>query len=135
MPKLVLAALVALAAAGGCARSSSIGTQGTLRRGDEPLANVRVTVNRLRNDVIESMGFGVTDEGGTFFLVTGLAGRGLRLAPGNYVFTLKSVGGQLRIPNEYAQVNLTPLKVTWPGGDQILDLEVALHPKQAAIAK
>ncbi len=106
-----------------------------LRRGDEPLANVRVTVNRLRNDAIESIGFGVTDEGGTFFLVTGPAGSGLRLSPGDYCFTLKSVGGQLRIPNEYAQVNRTPLKVTWPGGDQVLDLEVALHPKQSATVK
>jgi hypothetical protein len=122
----------------GCGRSGSDGTSGVLRLGHEPLGNVRVTVNCRNKNSIESIGFGVTDDDGIFHLVSGPAGQGLRLSQGEYRFTLKSVGSPVRIPNEYAQVNDTPLKLSWPGGDENLELDVAfktLHSSTAPVAR
>ena len=119
----------------GCARTGGEGTQGILRQAHEPLGNTRVTVNRVVKNSIESIGFGVSDADGTFQLVTGADGRGLRLPAGDYCFTLKSVGAQVRIPNEYAQVNLTPLRLSWLGGDQHLELEMRVKSGQSPTSK
>jgi hypothetical protein len=134
-PVLRFAPLLLVVFLSGCARTGGEGTQGILRQDHEPLGNTRVTVNRVVKNSIESIGFGVTDADGTFQLVTGTDGRGLCLPAGDYRFTLKSVGAQVRIPNEYAQVNLTPLRLSWSGGDQPLKLEMRVKSGQSPTAQ
>jgi hypothetical protein len=120
----------------GCGvRPVTEGTQGILRYGDKPLSDIRVTVNRVDKSSVQSIGFGITATDGTFQLVTNGAHGALRLSPGEYRCTLKSVGAQVRIPNEYAQVNLTPLKVSWSVGDKSLDLEVRVTSTQSSTIK
>jgi hypothetical protein len=124
--KLQIAAVFAFVTClAGCGLRPGDGTQGLLRSGEEPLGNIRVTVNRVNKGSVQPVGFGVTGSDGTFRLLKN-ASRGLRLSPGEYRCTLKSVGAHVRIPNEYAQVNSTPLKVSWSAGDDNLDLKVAL---------
>jgi hypothetical protein len=98
------------------------GTEGVLREHDVPIGNVRVTVNRVDKKSVTPIGFGLSADDGTFQLVTKGGRAGLRLAPGEYSCTLKSIGAQVRIPNEYAQVNTTPLKVFWSKEDKSLNL-------------
>jgi hypothetical protein len=109
----------------GCGeRSVTGGTPGVLRYRGDLLSDIRVTVHRLDGRSMQPIGFGVTGADGSFELVTNGARGALRLSAGEYCCTLKSVGAQVRIPNEFAKVNLTPLKVAWSAGDKSLDLEV-----------
>jgi hypothetical protein len=119
----VVCALVSCLA--GCGVRPGEGTQGLLRSGEQPLSNIRVTVSRVNKGSVQPIGFGVTETDGTFRLLRN-ASRGLRLTPGEYRCTLKAVGAHVHIPNEYAKVNSTPLKVSWSAGDESLDLKVAL---------
>jgi hypothetical protein len=100
------------------------GTQGVLRFHDEPVGDIRVTVNRVERKGVQPVGYGVTAADGTFQLMTHGGRAGLKLVPGDYCCTLKSIGASVRIPNEYAQVNTTPLKVSWSDRDTSLNLEV-----------
>jgi hypothetical protein len=100
------------------------GTQGVLRFNDEPVANIRVTVNRVDPKGIQVVGYGLTEADGTFQLVTHAGRAGLKLTRGNYCCTLKSMGASVRIPNHFAEVNTTPLKVSWSDRDTSLNLEV-----------
>jgi len=100
------------------------GTQGVLRFNNEPVANIRVTVNCVDRKGVKPVGYGVTEADGTFQLVAHGGRAGLKLAPGDYCCTLKAMGASVRIPNHYAEVNTTPLKVSWSEGDTSLDLEV-----------
>jgi hypothetical protein len=100
------------------------GTQGVLRFNEEPIANIRVTVNRVEPKGVKAVGYGVTETDGTFQLVTHAGRAGVKLTPGNYCCTLKSMGASVRIPNHYAEVNTTPLRVSWSDRDASLNLEV-----------
>jgi hypothetical protein len=124
--KLQIAAVtVFVALLWGCGtRPLKEGTAGVLRYHDQPPGNIRVTVNRLEKSSVKPIGFGVTAADGTFQLLTNSGRAGLKLSPGDYCCTLKSIGAQVRIPNEYAQVNTTPLKVAWSAADENLNLEV-----------
>jgi hypothetical protein len=114
----------------GCGeRSVNKGTEGVLRVHNEPIGNMRVTVNRVDKKSVTAIGFGVTADDGTFRLVTNGGRTGLRLAPGEYCCTLKSVGSQVRVPNEYAQVNTTPLKISWSEKDKTLNLVFRIAAK------
>jgi hypothetical protein len=109
----------------GCgARTVAGGTPGVLHYRGDLVSDIRVTVHRVDGSSMQPIGFGITAADGTFELVTNGARGALRLSPGEYCCTLKSVGAQVRIPNEYAQVNSTPLKVAWSVGDTSLDLQV-----------
>jgi 5-hydroxyisourate hydrolase-like protein (transthyretin family) len=121
-----------IALASGCGeRPLKDGTQGVLRFNDEPAANIRVTVNRVEPKGVKSVGYGVTDADGSFRLVTHAGRAGLKLSPGDYRCTLKSMGGSVRIPNHYAEVNTTPLKISWSEGDTRLDLHVRASAGQS----
>jgi hypothetical protein len=120
---MTLFAFVALLS--GCGqRPITEGTEGILRFRGEPVADIRVTVNRIDKKAVNVVGYGVTAADGTFRLVTQGGHAGLKLEPGDYCCTLKSVGAPVRIPNECAQVNTTPLKVSWSEGNKSLNLEV-----------
>jgi hypothetical protein len=120
---LILVVLIGLST--GCAeRPVKDGTQGVLRFNDEPVANIRVTINRIDPKGVKPVGYGVTEADGTFQLVTHAGRAGVKLTPGNYCCTLKSMGGSIRIPNHYAEVNTTPLKVSWLETDTSLNLKV-----------
>ena len=95
-----------------------------LRFNDEPVANIRLTVNRVEPKGIKPVGSAVTAADGTFQLVTHGGRAGLMLTPGNYRCTLKSMGASVHIPNHYAEVNTTPLKVSWSDRDTSMNLEV-----------
>lgn len=107
------------------------GTQGVLRLNDEHVANIRVTVNRVDRKGVKPVGYGVTAADGTFQLVNHGGRAGLKLAPGDYRCTLKSMGASVRIPNHYAEVNTTPLKVSWSEGDSSLNLQVRARAAQS----
>jgi hypothetical protein len=125
------AALVVTTVSGCGERPVKEGTQGVLRFNDEPIANIRVTVNRIDRKGVKPVGYGVTEADGTFQVVTQGGRAGLKLTPGDYCCTLKSMGASVRIPNHYAEVNTTPLKVSWSEGDTRLDLQVRGNAAQA----
>ena len=111
------------------------GTTGVLRYHEQQPGHIRVTVNHLEKNVVKAIGYGVTADDGTFRLVTNSGRAALKLAPGEYCCTLKSIGAQVRIPNEYAQVNTTPLRVTWSGNENGLDLEVRVGTTPSSLHK
>jgi hypothetical protein len=126
----VLILVLFLASLPGCReRPVKEGTQGVLRFNNEPVANIRVSVNRVDPKGVKAVGYGVTEADGTFQLVTHGGRAGLKLAPGDYCCTLKSMGASVRIPNHYAEVNTTPLKLSWSDSDTSLNLEA--HDKSA----
>jgi hypothetical protein len=94
-----------------------------------------VTVNRLEKKAVKPFGYGVTSDDGTFQLVTNSGHAGLKLSPGEYCCTLKSIGAQVRIPNEYAQVNTTPLKLAWSSCEKSLDLEIRVKSTRPSTHK
>jgi hypothetical protein len=120
----VAACLIVTTLAGCGERPIKEGTQGVLRFNEEPVANIRVTVNRVDPKGIRAVGYGLTEADGTFRLVTHAGRAGVKLTPGNYCCTLKSMGASIRIPNHYAEVNTTPLKVSWSDRDTSMNLEV-----------
>jgi hypothetical protein len=120
-----VAATLALTTISGCGqRPIKEGTRGVLHFNGEPVADIRVTVNQVDRKGIKPLGYGVTKADGTFQLLTHAGRAGLKLTPGNYCCTLKAVGAPVRIPNHYAEVNTTPLKVSWSERDTNLDLQV-----------
>jgi hypothetical protein len=102
------------------------GTIGTLRIGGELLSEIQVTVHEVEGTSMQAVGFGVTDRDGLFELVTNGAHGPLILPPGEYRFTLESAGAPVQIPKEYTQPDTTPLKVSWSGGDDDLNLDVPI---------
>ena len=100
------------------------GTPGTLRVGSELLSDFQVTIHQVEGTTTEPIGFGVTGADGSFQLVTNGAQGPLWLSAGEYRCTLESAGAPLVIPKQYTQATRTPLKVTWPTGDEQLNLDV-----------
>jgi hypothetical protein len=132
----IAAAAVLVALLSGCGtRPLNEGTAGVLHYRDQPPGNIRVTVNRLEKKAVKPFGYGVTSDDGTFQLVTNSGNAGLKLSPGEYCCTLKSIGAQVRIPNEYAQVNTTPLKLAWSSSEKSLDLEIRVKSTRPSTHK
>ena len=124
--RLRLAVLVACAfGLAGCGpKPITGGTPGTLAFEGKPVSDIRVTVHRRHGGQSEPIGFAVTANDGTFALVTNEARGPLRLTPGDYCFTLESVGPPVRIDKEYTKPDSTPLKVSWSAADTSLTLDV-----------
>jgi hypothetical protein len=120
----LLVSLVTLAGCGGV-RPVTGGTEGTLDFGDQLLSDIQVSVHERDGTKFTYIGFGVTDRDGGFTLVTDGAKGPLWLSPGEYCFTLESAGAPVEIPNEYLQPETSPLKVSWSGGEDGLELKVA----------
>jgi hypothetical protein len=104
------------------------GTGGHLRSNGQPLSEVQLTVHRREGASWSAIGFAVTGAGGEFELVTNRAAGPLQLEPGEYRFTLESVGAPVQIPREYLQAETTPLAVMWPTSDGHLQLELGALP-------
>ena len=127
MSRFFIALMVVLAAALlGCGGPQPVtgGTPGTLRVGSELLSDFQVTIHQVQGTTTEPVGFGVTGADGSFQLMTNGAQGPLWLSPGKYRCTLESAGAPLVIPKQYTQAATTPLKVTWPTGEENLELDV-----------
>ena len=107
----------------GSATVSKDGTAGALWFGTETVGDICVVAHRRDGVRFQQVGFGTTDQSG-FFNLLKIGGQDpLLLEPGDYVFTLESVGPQIDFPTVYLQPELTPLKVAWSTGMTMLDLQ------------
>jgi hypothetical protein len=101
------------------------GTPGTLTFGDGVTSDINITVHRNSAGRFKPIGFGLTDVEGKFVLYqTGAIGP-LWLEPGDYVFTLESVGPSIAFPKEYLNPQSTPLKLSWTADSTSADLTVS----------
>ena len=71
----------------------------------------------------QPIGFGNTAVDGSFLLYTPGADGPLWLEPGDYVFTLESLGPPVQFPDVYVNAETSPLKVTWSREMQTLALK------------
>ncbi len=119
-------AVILAATSSGCGGPQPVtgGTPGTLRVGSELLSDFQVTIHQVEGTTTEPVGFGLTGADGSFQLMTNGAQGPLWLSAGDYRCTLESAGAPLVIPKQYTQATRTPLKVTWPTGDEHLNIEV-----------
>lgn len=126
MPARSFLLLICLLAVVGCGVQPVVGgTAGELRAGDLPLGDVQVTVHRATSDgTWQPIGFADTRSDGSFELVTPGAAGPLVLEPGEYRFTLESVGSPLRVPKPYLSAEATPLRIAWDGTLDRLRLEL-----------
>ena len=127
--KLILAVfLFTVSVLSGCSDApapATGGTSGTLTFGDGVTSDINITVHRSSAGSFQPIGFGLTDVEGKFILYqTGAAGP-LWLEPGDYVFTLESVGPSIAFPKEYLNPQTTPLKLNWTADSKSADLAVS----------
>ena len=102
---------------------SKDGSAGSLWFGTETLGDICVVVHRKESTSFQSIGFGTTDQAGFFHLLKTGGQDPLILEPGEYVFTLESVGPQIEFPDEYLNAETSPLKATWSAESTSLDLK------------
>ena len=113
---------------GGGARPVSGGTNGMLHSGPTLLSEIQITVHQVEGSATKPIGFGVAGMDGAFQLISPGATGPLQLAPGEYRFTLESVGAPVVIPKEFTQPETTPLKVNWTGSEAKLDFDIPPLP-------
>lgn len=120
----------------GCGSATTIegGSPGFLWFGTERLNDICVVAHHSDGAAFKTVGFGTTDSAGHFRLLTPDGQSALHLEPGDYTFTLESVGPPVQFPEEYLQPETTPLKVTWTAEMSSLDL-AAPEELIAAIAE
>jgi hypothetical protein len=110
----------------GCAgaQPTNGGTEGVLHAGNNKLSEIQITVHQMKSGSSMPIGFGVPSPDGSFRLVTNGAAGPLYLSPGEYRFTLESIGAPIVIPKAYAKPETTPLKVNWSASDRTVDLDI-----------
>lgn len=114
----------------GCGpRSVKGGTQGILIVNDEAWPDLQLTVHQWEENSGEIIGFAVTKGDGSFELLLNGAEGPLWLTPGDYRFTLETVGPPMKIPKIFTQPETTPLKINWTGADPRLEFHVQLNPQ------
>ncbi len=110
----------------GCEPSPSLvegGTAGSLMAGETPVPDVEVKIYAVGDST--PLGFGATNHEGKFRLVSPKGEGPLWLTPGDYVFTLESLGPvPPPLPAAYTNASKSPLKATWKEGDLALDLKI-----------
>lgn len=99
------------------------GTTGSLKFGPEVTSDIVVTVHQQNGGQFSAIGFGTTIQDGSFILYKTGATEPLWLEPGDYVFTLESIGPLVQFPDEYLEPKATPLKITWTADMKSADLE------------
>ena len=120
---LLILGAYALATFAGCGPTPVVGgTSGVLLAGGEPLADVQLTVYAARDGAWQPIGFADTSADGQFRLLLNEARGPLELEPGDYRFTLQSVGAPVVIPQALARVEATTLQTTWTGNETQLTL-------------
>lgn len=118
--------LVCLTWCWGCQRvtPTSGGTRGVFTVSGKPLSDIQINVYRSSDNAMEKIGFGITDRDGRFQLFTNGAQGPLVLKPGQYRFTLESVGAPVEFPTPYTQPETTPLSVIWSGSEPLIELDI-----------
>ena len=99
------------------------GTTGILKFGANVTSDIVVTVHQQNGGQFSAIGFGTTIQDGSFILYKPGATEPLWLEPGEYVFSLESIGPPIQIPAEYQKAESTPLKITWTSDMKSLNLE------------
>ncbi len=113
----------------GCSRAPKPvkgGTNGELQQAGNPIGDIQVRIYQTDGASYEVVGFADTNGEGQFQLLVSEGDGPLYLGPGEYCCTLNSVGSRIPIPKEYGKPETTPLKVSWAGGDETLQLELPL---------
>jgi hypothetical protein len=111
----------------GCGSSSTPavgGTPGSLKFGTTVTSDIRLSVHLNQSGSFLSTGFATTASDGSFVLYSPDAKAPLWLEPGEYSFTLESIGPSLQLPDAYKKPELSPLKITWTSDMKSVDLEV-----------
>lgn len=101
---------------------SKEGSPGTLWFGGQTLSDICLVVYRREGSLFVQAGFGTTDHAGYFHLLTVDGQTPLILEPGDYSFTLESLGPQIVFPDIYLKPETTPLTMTWTADSKSLDL-------------
>lgn len=117
--------LTAIGILAGCGAPQPVtgGTRGLLHARNGTVADIEVTVYRA--DAAEIFGVGVSGADGWFELRNRTASAAIRLAPGDYAVTLRSVGPDpVPIPRKFAARETTPLVIEWSAESDVLDLEL-----------
>lgn len=131
--RLTMAVLLLGALLAGCGdRIPAVagGTTGKLRSGEAAFSEIQITVHRVDQGSTTVVGFGDVLADGQFELVIPGAAAPLQLEPGEYRFTLESIGAPVTIPREFTTAESTPLKMTWTGEEPEIDLDIpALKPR------
>ena len=101
---------------GGCSGATSPatgGTAGALMFGPEVTSDILVKVYKKHDTGFQSIGFGTTAVNGSFILYNNGATEPLWLEPGDYSFTLESIGPPVKFPAPYLKPESSPLHVNW----------------------
>ena len=125
--KQILAVAVVVIAVSGCGSGTSPakgGTPGKLTFGSDVSSYIRITIHRSGASGFEQLGFANTAADGSFVLYNSLATEQLWLEPGDYVFTLESIGPPVQFPKAYVKPESTPLKVTWNSEMNSINLDM-----------
>ena len=110
---LIAVVIGTLPGCGGGPSPAKGGTPGKLTFGSDVSSDLKVTIFRTESGVFQSLGFGTTSTDGSFILYRSGAAEPLWLEPGDYRFTLESIGPPVQFPPKFLQPESTPLKVTW----------------------
>lgn len=124
--RLSVVLLCLLCCLSGCGSTPSVsreGSNGLLTFGAQTLGDICVVVHRKEGTGFQQQGFGTTDRAGFFHLLRDGGQEPLVLEPGDYSFTLESVGPQIVFPAPYLKPETSPLKVTWTAELTTLDLQ------------
>ncbi len=126
MKSLVSSMILCLLLLGGCSAGPSRisgGTSGSLLAGDTPVPDFEVRIYATASTAL--LGLGTTGNDGKFQLVKPKGEGPLWLLPGEYAFTLESIGPETpRMPPAYGNASKTPLRVNWKSEDKALDLRI-----------
>ena len=116
---------ILLAAMGGC-RPQPVegGTAGSLVIQGSPVSEIQISVHQNTGGSWTKIGFGDTRADGSFELVKLGAEGPLVLEPGEYRFTLESIGVPLFLPPIYTSPQATPLVVQYPTSDGSIPLVI-----------
>lgn len=110
----------------GCSQNPALvegGTAGSLVAGETPVPDVEVKIYAVGDST--PLGFGATNHEGKFRLVLPKGEGPFWLSPGDYVFTLESLGPvPPPLSPAYTNASKSPLKATWQEGDLALDLKI-----------
>lgn len=117
----VLAAV--LAGCGSGTTSAQGGTPGKLTFGSNVSSDIRITIYHSVAGGFQELGFANTTGDGSFVLYNSGATEPLWLEPGDYVFTLESIGPPVQFPKDFLKPESTPLKVNWTSEMDSINLE------------
>ncbi len=115
--------LCCLSGCGSAPAVSRDGSHGLLTFGPQTLGDICVVVHHKKGAGFRQLGFGTTNQAGFFHLLKDGGQEPLILEPGEYSFTLESVGPQIVFPAPYLKPTTSPLKVTWTAEMKSLDLQ------------